>query len=56
MLFEWGERKNTSNRAKHGVSFETAKLFSEDPRAVGVLECIEEGEERWHTAGMPPES
>lgn len=50
--FEWDEEKNRKNLAKHKVSFETAKLVFEDPRAVSLLERIEEGEERWHTVGM----
>ena len=53
MIFEWDERKNLRNRAKHGVSFEAAALVFEDPRAVGVLDQDEEGEERWKTVGMP---
>jgi uncharacterized DUF497 family protein len=52
MRFEWDERKNRGNRAKHNVSFETATLVFEDPRAISVLERIEEGEERWQTLGM----
>jgi hypothetical protein len=50
--FEWDERKNQVNRAKHKVSFETATLVFEDPRAISVLERVEEGEERWQTVGI----
>ena len=50
--FEWDERKNRANRAKHKVSFETATLVFEDPGAISVLERVEEGEERWQTVGM----
>jgi uncharacterized protein len=53
MLFEWDERKNIRNRAKHRVSFETATLVFENPRVVSILDCIEENEERWHSIGMP---
>ena len=53
MIFEWDEKKNRRNRAKHGVSFEAATLVFEDPHAVGVPERAEEGEERWKTVGMP---
>ena len=52
MRFEWDERKNIRNRAKHRVSFETAKLVFEDPRVVSILDRIEESEERWHSIGM----
>jgi uncharacterized DUF497 family protein len=52
MRFEWDERKNIRNRAKHRVSFETATLVFEDPRVVSILDRIEENEERWHTIGM----
>lgn len=52
MTFEWDERKNRTNRAKHGVSFEAATLVFDDPHAVGVPEDTEEGEERWKTVGM----
>ena len=52
MTFEWDERKNRRNRAKHGVSFEAATLVFDDPHAVGVPDRTEEGEERWKTVGM----
>jgi hypothetical protein len=52
MRFEWDEKKNKANRAKHKVSFETATLVFEDPRMISVLELVEEGEERWQTVGM----
>lgn len=52
MRFEWDEKKNLANRRKHRVSFETATLVFEDPRAISVLERMEEGEERWQTVGM----
>jgi uncharacterized DUF497 family protein len=52
MRLEWDERKNVRNRAKHRVSFETAQLVFDDPRAVSMLDRIEENEERWHTIGM----
>lgn len=52
MRFEWDERKNIRNRAKHRVSFETARLVFDDPRQVSLLERIEDSEERWQTIGM----
>lgn len=44
MRFEWDQKKNLANRRKHRVSFETATLVFEDPRAISVLERMEEGE------------
>lgn len=35
MKFEWDEEKNTKNRIKHKISFETAAHVFDDP------ECIE---------------
>jgi uncharacterized DUF497 family protein len=52
MTFEWDERKNRRNRAKHGVSFEAATLVFDDPHAVGLTHHTEAGEERWNTVGM----
>ena len=52
MVFDWDEKKNRTNRAKHKVSFEAATLVFEDPHAVGVPDRAEEGEERWQTVGM----
>lgn len=52
MVFEWDERKNRGNRAKHHVSFEAATLVFEDPQAITMLDRAEEGEERWQTLGM----
>ncbi len=51
MRFEWDERKNIRNRAKHRVSFETATLVFEDPRVVSILDRTDENEERWHSIG-----
>ena len=33
-LFEWDEKKNTENRRKHGVRFETAQYAFIDPKRV----------------------
>ena len=52
MRFEWDEGKNRRNLAKHKVSFETASLVFEDPRALSVQDRVVEGEERWQTVGM----
>jgi len=55
MYFEWDERKNRANQAKHGLSFETAALVFEDPNAISVLDRVVEGEERWRTLGWQAE-
>jgi len=52
MRFEWDERKNIRNHAKHRVSFETAQLVFDDPHQISMLERIEDHEERWQTIGM----
>lgn len=50
MRFEWDEAKNRRNFAKHGISFETAKLVFEDSHAISFLDWSTE-EERWRTFG-----
>jgi uncharacterized protein len=52
MRFEWDERKNRSNRAKHKVSFETAKLVFDDPFAVSIPDRLVNDEQRWQTLGL----
>lgn len=52
MCVEWDERKNRTNRRKHGVSFELAQEVFDDPLALSRLDRVEAGEERWHTLGM----
>jgi len=52
MRFIWEERKSRRNLAKHKVSFETAMLVFDDPRAISRLDRIEHGEERWQTVGL----
>jgi hypothetical protein len=50
--FEWDEAKNRLNRAKHGVSFETARFVFQDPLHLSVQNRHELGEERWVTIGI----
>jgi uncharacterized DUF497 family protein len=52
MEFVWDEQKSRRNLAKHGVSFETANLVFDDPRAVSQLERVKDEEERWQTLGL----
>jgi uncharacterized DUF497 family protein len=49
--FEWDENKNSSNRSKHGVSFETAKRVFEDPNVITRQDRDVEGEQRWQSIG-----
>jgi len=44
MEFVWDEQKSRRNLAKHGVSFETAKLVFDDPRAVSQLDRVKDEE------------
>ena len=52
MHFEWDENKDRTNRAKHGVSFETARLVFDDPLHISMEDRSENGEERWRTLGL----
>jgi len=51
MRFVWDERKNESNLAKHGISFELAALVFDDPLQVTTRDSYEH-EERWRTLGV----
>jgi uncharacterized protein len=51
MIFEWDPEKATSNRRKHGVSFDTAVRVFADPFHVSRQDRIEDNEERWQTLG-----
>lgn len=52
MRIVWNDAKNRTNRLKHGVSFETARLVFDDPFHISVPDRHEHGEERWTTVGM----
>lgn len=54
-LFSWDDAKDESNRRKHGVSFEVAKLVFSDPLHVTRQDRIENGEQRWQTVGIAGE-
>ncbi|HXJ92098.1 MAG TPA: BrnT family toxin [Terriglobia bacterium] len=50
MYRTWDERKNRSNKAKHGVSFETAMVVVfEDPYHLSRPDREVEDEVRWQT-------
>ena len=51
-MFSLDDAKNESNKRKHGVSFEAAKLVFDDPLHVTRQDRIENGEQRWQTIGM----
>ncbi len=52
MRFEWDEKKNRRNLAKHKISFETASAVFDDPQALSIRDRVVEGEERCQTLGM----
>jgi uncharacterized protein len=51
-VFSWDNNKNASNLAKHGVSFEAAKLVFDDPLHLSKQDRVENGEQRWQTIGL----
>jgi uncharacterized DUF497 family protein len=54
--FEWDNRKDRANRAKHGVSFALAQAAFFDPRRV-IAEDLDHGagEPRYFCLGMVPD-
>jgi uncharacterized protein len=52
MKFTWDNNKNAINKAKHGISFDTAKLVFDDPYHLSIQDRHENGEERWQTLGL----
>ena len=52
MDFEWDERKNRANIAKHGVGFATASRIFEGPVFTAVDERFDYGEVRENSIGM----
>jgi len=52
MHFQYDEKKNRQNLAKHGVDFQTAELVFDDPYALTMRDVIhDEQEERYITLG-----
>jgi uncharacterized DUF497 family protein len=47
----WSAAKNRGNKRKHGLSFETACLVFDDPRALSRLDPYQD-EECWQTVGL----
>jgi uncharacterized DUF497 family protein len=54
--FSWDERKNRSNRRKHGVSFEAATLVFDDPHVLFAQDREVDGEPRWQAIGKAGET
>ena len=51
--FEWDDNKATQNFARHGVSFDTARLAFDDPLAAERYDARENyGEDRFILLGM----
>jgi uncharacterized DUF497 family protein len=51
--FEWDEQKAESNYAKHGITFEMARLAFQDPFAIEFTDERQDyGEERFQLIGM----
>jgi uncharacterized protein len=52
LRFEWNKSKAKDNEAKHGVSFELAKIVFKDPLAVEFLDDRQDyGEDRFVIIG-----
>ena len=51
--FEWDKAKAAANAARHGVTFDMAKLVFDDPLAIDRLDDREDyGEDRFTLVGM----
>jgi uncharacterized protein len=51
MRVEWDRTKNETNKAKHGIDFETAQQVFDDPFCVSFVERVKDSERRWHAIG-----
>ena len=51
MRFEWNEQKNALNLAKHGISFEEARLIFDGPVVSRMDDRIDYGEQREVSVG-----
>jgi uncharacterized DUF497 family protein len=51
MRWTWDPDKATTNRVKHGLSFETAVLVFDDPLHASKPDPHPDGD-RWHTIGL----
>lgn len=48
MVFEWDEKKNRSNKVKHGIDFESAITVFDDP----LMQSRVDEDGRWQTIGF----
>ena len=51
-MWTWDPAKNSANKAKHGVSFETAERVLLDPLRATRIDTFP-AEQRWQTIGRP---
>lgn len=54
--FTWDSRKNAANQRKHGVPFEAAVRVFDDPFQLSWQDREVDGEPRWQTIGIIPET
>ena len=53
MQFDWDERKNRINQAKHdGIDFDSAARVFNDPYYLLRKDRIVDNEQRWHAIGF----
>lgn len=52
MPYSWNERKNRSNIARHGISFDDAKRIFEGPTVERVDDRFDYGEVRVYAIGL----
>ncbi len=45
MIFEWDEEKNSTNKKKHDISFETASYIFKDPHYIEMYDIDHSNEE-----------
>ena len=51
LRFEWDIAKNETNKSKHRVGFETARLIFDDPLHISFVDRVVDGELRWDAIG-----
>lgn len=52
-VFEWDEKKNSINKAKHGIGFETAKFVFADTNRIELYDSAHSiNEDRYITIGV----
>jgi uncharacterized protein len=49
--FTWNLAKAASNKAKHDISFNTARTIFSDPHRLSEVDDASHGEQRWTTIG-----